>query len=133
MPPKRLSIEAVNDTLKAIAASLLMEQVLAPKFEFTPKNAGAKEGFDYGESGYQEDSTNVGFNEETGQFHIEIGGLVVPKSDEARRICKQDINEVLAAFVQDRETLERGVFDEETPAEESDPGQDGANNRRSLS
>ena len=30
--------EAVNDTLKAIAASLLMEQVLAPRFEFTPKN-----------------------------------------------------------------------------------------------
>jgi len=30
--------EAVNDTLKAIAASLLMEQVLAPRFEFRPKN-----------------------------------------------------------------------------------------------
>ena len=29
--------EAVNDTLKAIAASLLMEQVLAPRFNFTPK------------------------------------------------------------------------------------------------
>jgi len=29
--------EAVNDTLKAIAASLLMEQVLAPRFEFKPK------------------------------------------------------------------------------------------------
>ena len=27
--------EAVNDTLKAIAACLLMEQVLAPRFEFT--------------------------------------------------------------------------------------------------
>ncbi len=30
--------EAVNDTLKAIAASLLMEQVLAPRFDFKPKN-----------------------------------------------------------------------------------------------
>jgi len=30
--------EAVNDTLKAIAASLLMEQVLAPRFEFRPKH-----------------------------------------------------------------------------------------------
>ena len=29
--------EAVNDTLKAIAASLLMEQVLAPRFNFTAK------------------------------------------------------------------------------------------------
>lgn len=42
--------EAVNDTLKAIAASLLMEQVLAPRFEFTPKNSssGPQAGFDYG-------------------------------------------------------------------------------------
>ena len=45
--------EAVNDTLKAIAASLLMEQVLAPRFEFKPKNptSGPVEGFDYGEDG----------------------------------------------------------------------------------
>ena len=46
--------EAVNDTLKAIAASLLMEQVLAPRFEFKPKNPdnGPTPGFDYGEGGY---------------------------------------------------------------------------------
>ncbi|MAM25485.1 MAG: DEAD/DEAH box helicase [Rhodobacteraceae bacterium] len=110
--------EAVNDTLKAIAASLLMEQVLAPKFTFTPKAAGRKEGFDYGEAGYQSGKTNVGFNEATGQFHMEIAGLVPPKSTEAKRICEQDINEVLAAFVQDRQTVEKGVFDDETPAEE---------------
>ncbi|WP_146592366.1 DEAD/DEAH box helicase [Puniceibacterium confluentis] len=110
--------EAVNDTLKAIAASLLMEQVLAPKFTFTPKSAGSKNGFDYGDDGYQNGKTNVGFNEATGQFHMEIGGLVPPKSAEAKRICEQDINEVLAAFVQDRQTVERGVFDDEIPAEE---------------
>ena len=60
--------DAVNDTLKAIAASLLMEQVLAPRFEFTPKNAGGKEGFDYGPAGYVEGGRNVGFREETGRF-----------------------------------------------------------------
>ena len=110
--------EAVNDTLKAIAASLLMEQVLAPRFQFTPKSAGPKEGFDYGEGGYQEGGTNVGFSEASGQFHMEIGGLVEPKSDEAKRIVEEDIHEVLASFVQDRQTVERGIFDEETPAEE---------------
>jgi superfamily II DNA or RNA helicase len=54
--------EAVNDTLKAIAASLLMEQVLAPRFEFKPKNpaSGPVEGFNYGEDGYQADKCNVG-------------------------------------------------------------------------
>jgi len=34
--------EAVNDTLKAIAASLLMEQVLSPRFEFKPKHPGER-------------------------------------------------------------------------------------------
>ena len=110
--------EAVNDTLKAIAASLLMEQVLAPRFDFTPKASGAKAGFDYGENGYDQDGTNVGFNEATGQFHIEIGGLVPPKSAEAKRICEQDLNEVITAFVQDKPAVERGVFDEETAPEE---------------
>ena len=36
--------EAVNDTLKAIAASLLMEQVLAPRFNFTPKRPRQRAG-----------------------------------------------------------------------------------------
>ena len=107
--------EAVNDTLKAIAASLLMEQVLAPRFEFKPKNPqnGPTPGFDYGDGGYDPSKTNVGFNEETGQFQIEIKGLVSPKSDEAQRICQQDLNEVIAAFVQDKTTISRGLFDGE--------------------
>ncbi|MYZ48341.1 DEAD/DEAH box helicase [Propylenella binzhouense] len=112
--------EAVNDTLKAIAASLLMEQVLAPRFEFKPKNpqSGPTPGYDYGEGGYDPNKTNVGFNEETGQFEIEINGLVAPKSEEAQRICQQDLNEVIAAFVQDKTTIERGLFDPELVPEE---------------
>jgi len=112
--------EAVNDTLKAIAASLLMEQVLAPRFEFKPKNpaSGPVEGFDYGEDGYQPDKCNVGFNEERGTFQIEIKGLAEPKSEEATRICQQDLNEVIAAFVQDKAAIERGLFDKELVPEE---------------
>ncbi len=112
--------EAVNDTLKAIAASLLMEQVLAPRFEFKPKNpaSGPVEGFDYGEGGYQPDKCNVGFNEERGTFQIEIKGLAEPKSEEASRICQQDLNEVIAAFVQDKTAIERGLFDQELVPEE---------------
>lgn len=104
-------VDAINDTLKAIAASLLMEQVLAPRFNFTPKNNGPIDDFDYGPGGYQEDQTNVGFNEERGQFHFEIKGLVTPKSPEASRICAEDLNEVITAFVQDKSALERGLFD----------------------
>ena len=112
--------EAVNDTLKAIAASLLMEQVLAPRFEFKPKNpaSGPAEGFDYGEGGYDPAKCNVGFDEESGQFQIEIRGLVEPKSEEAARICRQDLNEVIAAFVQDKTTIERGLFDADLVPEE---------------
>ena len=113
-------VEAINDTLKAIAASLLMEQVLAPRFEFKPKRPenGPDEGFDYGEGGYQADQCNVGFNQETGRIRIEIKGLAEPKSEEAQRICQDDLNEVITAFVQDKETVERGMFDEETVPEE---------------
>src|SRR5437868_2968281 len=112
--------EAVNDTLKAIAASLLMEQVLAPRFNFSPKNPQScpVAGFDYGEGGYDPSKGNVGFNKETGQFHIEIKGLAEPKSKEAARICSEDLNEVIAAFVQDKTAIERGLFDEELIPEE---------------
>ncbi len=112
--------EAVNDTLKAIAASLLMEQVLAPRFDFKPKNpnSGPTPGFDYGEGGYDPTKCNVGFSEEQGRFEIEIKGLATPKSAEAQRICQQDLNEVIATFVQDRSTVERGLFDPELVPEE---------------
>jgi hypothetical protein len=110
-------VEAINDTLKAIAASLLMEQVLAPRFNFTPKDAGPLPGYEY-VGGYTDGETNVGVNEERGLFHFEIKGLVEPKGEEASRICREDLNEVITAFVQDKTALERGMFDPETVPEE---------------
>jgi hypothetical protein len=112
--------EAVNDTLKAIAASLLMEQVLAPRFEFRPKNPtnASTEGFDYGEAGYDPKGTNVGFNVGEGKLQIEIAGLAEPKSDEAKRIIQEDLNELIAAVVQDRPTIEHGIFDREMMPQE---------------
>lgn len=117
---EKVVAEAVNDTLKAIAASLLMEQVLAPRFEFKPKTptSGPQEGFDYGDAGYQPDKCNVGFNHETGHLQIEIKGLAEPKSPEANRICQEDLNEVIASFVQDKTNIERGLFDDELVPEE---------------
>ncbi|MCC6277273.1 MAG: DEAD/DEAH box helicase [Oligoflexia bacterium] len=112
--------DAINDTLKAISASLLMEQVLAPRFNFTPKNPNSQplEGFDYGECGYDPSKANIGFNKETGQFQIEIKGLTEPQSKEAKRVCQEDLNEVIASFVQDKTALERGLFDSEMVPEE---------------
>ena len=113
-----LVAEAVNDTLKAIAASLLMEQVLAPRFEFTPKDVGEKPGYDYGPDGYQPGRANVGFDEERGQFHFELKDLILPGSNEGKRICAEDINEVITSFIQDRQAIERGLFDPEVVPEE---------------
>ena len=112
--------EPINDTLKAIAASLLMEQVLTPRYEFRPKNPNntPSENFDYGEAGYQAGKTNVGFNPDTGTIQMEIAGLAEPKSEAAQRICQEDLNEVIAAFVQDKTTVERGLFDEDLIPEE---------------
>lgn len=112
--------EAVNDTLKAIAASLLMEQVLAPRFDFRPKSPAntPTEGFDYGESGYDPSKTNVGFNPDKGMLQIEIAGLAEPKSEEARRIIRDDLNELIAAVVQDTPTIEHGIFDKEMMPQE---------------
>ena len=112
--------EAVNDTLKAIAASLLMEQVLVPRFEFSPKNIDSQPipGVDYGENGYQEGKTNVGVDQKNGRIHLEIKGLAEPKSTEAQRICKEDLNEIIAPLLQKKTVVERGLFDEETVPQE---------------
>jgi superfamily II DNA or RNA helicase len=112
--------DAVNDTLKAISASLLMEQVLAPRFNFVPKKPQNEPdpNYYYGEDGYDPMKCNIGVNEETGQYQIEIKGLTAPKSEDAKRICKEDLNEVIAAFAQDKQTIERGLFDEETVPQE---------------
>ncbi len=112
--------EAVNDTLKAIAASLLMEQVLAPRFEFKPKypNNEATPGLDYGAGGYEPGKCNVGVNPQTGLIQLEIKGLAEPKSQEAVRICREDLTELVTAFVQDKPAMERGMFDTELVPEE---------------
>ncbi|MDQ7015677.1 MAG: DEAD/DEAH box helicase, partial [Gammaproteobacteria bacterium] len=112
--------DAVNDTLKAISASLLMEQVLAPKFKFSQKTkeSAPEAGFDYGETGYDSKGSNVGVNTTSGEIQIEIKGLQAPKSESAKRVCQEDLNEVVTAFVQDKPSVERGLFDKETLPEE---------------
>jgi superfamily II DNA or RNA helicase len=113
--------EAVNDTLKAIAASLLMEQVLAPRFEFRPKTpmSAPALNLDYGPEGYDSNRCNVGVNPTTGGVQIEIKGLIEPESDEATRICREDLNEVIASFVQDTRTVQDGLFNDELPPQET--------------
>lgn len=72
---------AVNNMLKAITASLLMEQVLAPNFKFKPMDDPDEEG----------DDENT----------IKIRGFKKPTSQRAKDIIESDLNDLKATILQD--------------------------------
>ncbi|MTH33556.1 DEAD/DEAH box helicase [Paracoccus limosus] len=92
--------DAVNDMLKAISGSLLMEQVLAPNFKF-----------------YRREDGDVRATVETdGQGNVMIGikGLIEPPTDRARDICEQDMQDLLASAYQE---MDRRVLMPDTAPE----------------
>lgn len=84
---------AVNDLLKAITASLLMEQVLAPNFKFKPRFKDDEEPAQKGE--------------------LKIRGFKKP-SREVENIIESDLNELKAKILQD-ETIRKIIPMEENP------------------
>lgn len=78
---------AVNNMLKAITASLLMEQVLAPNFKFKPMDNDEDD---------QEDE-----EEENGKPTIKIRGFKTPTSQRAKDIIETDLNDLKARILQD--------------------------------
>lgn len=78
---------AVNNMLKAITASLLMEQVLAPNFKFKPKKSDDED---------DDDNEEFGSN---GTLKIE--GFKLPTSQRAKDIIESDINDLKARILQD--------------------------------
>ncbi|MBD8019092.1 ATP-dependent helicase [Weeksellaceae bacterium Sa1CVA4] len=78
---------AVNNMLKAITASLLMEQVLAPNFKFKPKKND------------DDDENDDEFDDNNGTLHIE--GFKLPTSQRAKDIIESDINDLKARILQD--------------------------------
>ncbi len=75
---------SVNNMLKAITASLLMEQVLAPNFKFKPMD-------DPDESEGEPDDENT----------IKIRGFKKPTSQRAKDIIESDLNDLKARILQD--------------------------------
>ena len=71
---------SVNNMLKAITASLLMEQVLAPNWKFKTKVVG-------------EETPTPGT--------ISIGGFKEPKTKRVKDILESDLNDLKAAILQD--------------------------------
>ena len=78
---------AVNNMLKAITASLLMEQVLAPNFKFKP--------MDNDEDDLEDE------DEENGKPTIKIRGFKTPTSQRAKDIIETDLNDLKARILQD--------------------------------
>lgn len=79
---------AVNNMLKAITASLLMEQVLAPNFKFKPKDN-------------ESDDESDEIEKENGEETIRIGGFKIPTSQRAKEIIESDLNDLKAKILQD--------------------------------
>lgn len=75
---------SVNNMLKAITASLLMEQVLAPNFNFKTKLSGA---------------------DKSGAGEIKIKGLKTPSTKRTKAIIDSDLNDLKAAVLQDDSIL----------------------------
>jgi superfamily II DNA or RNA helicase len=81
---------AVNNMLKAITASLLMEQVLAPNFKFKLRDD------DYCENEKEE---------ENDENIIKIKGFKLPSSQRAKDIIETDLNDLKARILQDDQML----------------------------
>lgn len=79
---------SVNNMLKAITASLLMEQVLAPNFKFKPKFP-------------EEDDDDSADDENT----IRINGFKTPTSNRVKDIIESDITDLKATILQDDRML----------------------------
>jgi superfamily II DNA or RNA helicase len=88
---------SVNNMLKAITASLLMEQVLAPNFKFKAK-------YDDDENEYEEgnDKTNQ-VNEDENTIHIR--GFKEPSTAKVSQIIESDLNDLKARILQDNDML----------------------------
>ncbi|MDM8160586.1 DEAD/DEAH box helicase family protein [Labilibaculum sp. K2S] len=81
---------SVNNMLKAITASLLMEQVLAPNFKFKIK---------------KDDDDEDNSDDEDDDRTIKIRGFKLPTSQRAKDIIDTDLNDLKAKILQDDKML----------------------------
>lgn len=76
---------SVNNMLKAITCSLLMEQVMAPHYNFKPRFPNDDTTFTPGE--------------------IKVNGFKAPSTDRVREIIESDINDLKASILQDDQMI----------------------------
>ena len=95
-------VESVNNILKAITASLLMEEVIAPKYNFRPKET--------------EEDNSGDFGDDSGAGHtVFIDGFRGIKSERVKDIIENDINDLKARILQDADI--QNAIAQDVPAE----------------
>ena len=100
--------DAVNNMLKAIACSLLMEQVLAPNFKFKTKS----------ENDDIDGRKKVTINPvEPEQFEINIKGFAKPPSKRASEIVQTDLNDLMADILTDKDVMRAAMSPQEIAPE----------------
>ncbi|MDT0691213.1 helicase-related protein [Salegentibacter sp. F188] len=87
---------SVNNMLKAITASLLMEQVLAPNFKFKTKD-DTKD--------YDSDDDEINEAKEDDDNHIYIRGFKEPSTQKVSNIIESDLNDLKAKVLQDDDMI----------------------------
>lgn len=100
--------DAVNNMLKAIAASLLMEQVLAPNFKF--KTRPSDDDMDGA-------SKVVDIDYSQSESIIAIKGFAEPSSEFVHQIIESDLNDLTAAVMQDERVLRAAMNPDEIAPE----------------
>jgi superfamily II DNA or RNA helicase len=100
--------DAVNNMLKAIAASLLMEQVLAPNFKFKTRP------FDDTIEGT---SQIVDIDYTNSETTVAIKGFAEPSTPRVRQILESDLIDLTASVMQDDRVLRAAMKPDEIPPE----------------
>ncbi|MGN5477680.1 DEAD/DEAH box helicase [Cupriavidus basilensis] len=98
--------DAVNNMLKAIACSLLMEQVLAPNFKFKTKDDGD-------EIDGSPKEVNIVYDGNPGERVITIKGFAEPSTERSRQILETDLADLTAAIFQDESVLRASMSPDE--------------------
>ncbi|WP_423193174.1 DEAD/DEAH box helicase [Cupriavidus sp. H18C2] len=102
--------DAVNNMLKAIACSLLMEQVLAPNFKFKTKDDGD-------EIDGSPKEVDIVYDGDPGTRVIKIKGFAEPSTERSRQIIETDLADLTAAIFQDESVLRAAMNPDEIAPE----------------
>ena len=105
----------VNSMLKAISASLLMEQVLAPKLNFVPRASmdlsRAVAGDGEGAAGVLREDAAGFIAEDGNSATLRVGGLAAPNSPACAKVIAEQIPDLMAELYQDRDMIAAATLD----------------------